>query len=327
MLSVVGFFAGATGCFGASTGLPSETLPPNGDAGDDSATCAPSDCGPLPGYPTLRCSDGTYAGPTGRCLRDASGTCAWEVHSCPSDACGGTENIGCPAGEYCDYGFGNCPVPGTVSSGSCKPIPSSCPSTGGPLPSMCGCDGNSYAGPCNAAIAGVTVAAAGSCAKSCGAFEGGACPTGFTCAYPDYVCPAPGATGTCQLATEGCPAIYAPVCGCDGKTYGNGCAAHQAGVVVSRDGTCDAVPPPSGMSCGGGPTPSGPPPGCPAGYYCDYTGGSPCGATDNPGVCVPEPSACPPIAGTACGCDGKVYASTCDAHAHGTDVTPCAFGK
>ena len=37
-----------------------------------------------------------------------------------------------------------------------------------------------------------------------------------------------------------CPAIYAPVCGCDGFTYSNSCDATSSGVISYTEGTCNS---------------------------------------------------------------------------------------
>ncbi|MBX3269115.1 MAG: hypothetical protein KF729_02570 [Sandaracinaceae bacterium] len=39
-----------------------------------------------------------------------------------------------------------------------------------------------------------------------------------------------------------CPAIYMPVCGCDGRTYSNGCAIASAGIPALHDGECAPTP-------------------------------------------------------------------------------------
>jgi len=45
--------------------------------------------------------------------------------------------------------------------------------------------------------------------------------------------------GECARRTEVCTMIYAPVCGCDGKTYGSDCGAAGEGVSISKQGECE----------------------------------------------------------------------------------------
>ena len=61
--------------------------------------CDKSKCGPQLGMPNSICSDGkTIAGPTGRCLHHADGSCGWEVISCPTTTCPEATIPTCAAG-------------------------------------------------------------------------------------------------------------------------------------------------------------------------------------------------------------------------------------
>jgi hypothetical protein len=72
----------------------------------------------------------------------------------------------------------------------------------------------------------------------CGTIRGLTCPEGQYCDFGVGRCGMPDAQGTCKTKPEFCPEIFMPVCGCDGKTYGNACQAAAAGVSIDHPGEC-----------------------------------------------------------------------------------------
>jgi hypothetical protein len=134
----------------------------------------------------------------------------------------------------------------------------------------------------------------------CGGFLGDTCGDDEFCAYEaGQHCGAADASAHCEPRPEFCIELFAPVCGCDGNTYGNSCKAGGAGTGVLHDGACPDDGEEPGQFCGGIANIA-----CPEGQVCvnDPTdncdpalGGADCG-----GVCVTDPDPDPACGDVLC---------------------------
>jgi len=156
----------------------------------------------------------------------------------------------------------------------------------------------------------------------CGGIAAIKCAEKQFCSYAlSAKCGAGDMSGTCQPIPELCTMEFAPVCGCDGKTYATTCVASRVGVSVAQQGAC-AGDSGSGIAEGKTCGTRGVHGDCAAGLYCAYR--SQCGATDAGGICSKKPQACTREYLPVCGCDGRTYANKCEAAHAGTSVAKAA---
>ena len=271
----------------------------NGDC-DEGFYCNTGDCASSTGFCTVKpqgcdavydpvcgCDGQTHSN---ACVAAGAGVTVDYPGECAAPGCFG--NNMCPPGEYCL--FAQC----LDQAGVCTLKPEACAKIWAPV---CGCDNVTYGNECEAAAAGVSVDYEGECNVNPGfCLDSDMCEAGQYCLKLDCM----DAQGVCMPKPEACIALYDPVCGCDGKTYGNACEAAAAGVSMNYQGECGAGPEVCWDNSMCQPT-----------EYCAMDS-----CDSGLGTCEAKPEMCPMVIDPVCGCNNKTYDNACLAANSGVNV-------
>jgi len=244
--------------------------------------------------PVCGCDGLTYSNAclaaTAKTSVDYLGECMINVVTC-------LNNSDCSGGEFCQQ------TTSCFDVGFCNRIPTSCPPNVLPV---CGCNGLTYLSECEANMKGVSVDSRGPCPLTvfCGSTSD--CPEFFYCKKPVGVCT--GSTlGKCIAQPDTCSTQYDPVCGCNGKTYTNGCFADLAGISIYSIGLCNNT-----SECSTDID-------CTSTQLCVKDVGT-CGDDSIVGLCVERPEICRTVVAPVCGCDNITYTNDCYAYGAGSNI-------